>query len=131
AAIEPQFYRSFCQALEQAGAMSSSRAKELLARQWDRTDWPAAREKLAAAFLERTRDDWNALFAGHDACVAPVLSLEEAQRHPHNVARASFANCAGIPQPAPTPRFSATRGQVGSSPDRPAVEIDAVLRRWE
>lgn len=36
-----------------------------------------------------------AVFEGTDACFAPVLSMEEATKHPHNVARKSFLPRAG------------------------------------
>ena len=57
---------------------------------------------------ERTRDEWLAVFAGSDACVAPVLSLDAASAHPHAAAREAFVEVDGLSQPAPAPRFSAT-----------------------
>ena len=72
--------------------------------------WPELKVRLAAAIARHTRDELQALFEGMDACVTPVLSLEEAMRHPHNVARRVFidvervtAQCAGAtlqPHPA-------------------------------
>ena len=50
---------------------------------------------------------------GTDACFAPVLSMEEAIKHPHNVFRKTFVEIDGIPQPAPAPRFSRTKPQIG------------------
>ena len=46
-------------------------------------------------------------FVDSDACVAPVLSLDEAARHSHNKARSTFAGDAQQ-LPAPAPRFSRT-----------------------
>ena len=56
----------------------------------DRTRWPALREALTAVFATRTRDEWAAAFDGVDACVTPVLDLDEAQAHPHAVARSAL-----------------------------------------
>jgi alpha-methylacyl-CoA racemase len=71
---------------------------------------------LADAFRARTRDEWAELFAPLDACVAPVLTLDEAPRHPHNEARGSFVDVAGTTLPAPVPRMSATPAAVGDVP---------------
>ena len=52
--------------------------------------WPALARGSERPSRERTRDEWAALFEDTDACVAPVLDMDEAPRHPHNVARATF-----------------------------------------
>jgi len=70
--------------------------------------WPRLKARLAEAIASRTRDELQALFEGTDACVTPVLSLEEAMRHPHNVSRQVFIDVEGAPQNAPAPRFSRT-----------------------
>ena len=62
---------------------------------------------VARAVATRTRDDWVDRFAGTDACVAPVLDMDEAPEHPHNLARGTFAEVGGVIQPVPSPRFSA------------------------
>ena len=64
------------------------------------------REEIATVLKSRTRDEWAAHFAGTDACVAPVLDLEEAPLHPHNIARRTFLDLEGVFQPAPAPRYS-------------------------
>lgn len=99
-ALEPQFWAELVQRL----------GVEVEGAQYDRSTWPAQRSAFTAAFAARSRDEWAAHFEGSDACVAPVLSLEEAHRHPHHVARGSFVPgpVAGRPVPRPTPRFSAT-----------------------
>lgn len=66
----------------------------------------SGREEIAAVIKSRTRDEWAAHFAGTDACVAPVLDLEEAPVHPHNIARRTFVDLDGVFQPAPAPRYS-------------------------
>jgi len=66
------------------------------------------REEIATVIKSRTRDEWAAHFAGTDACVAPVLDLDEAPVHPHNIARRTFLDLDGVFQPSPAPRYSGT-----------------------
>jgi alpha-methylacyl-CoA racemase len=98
--IEPQFFALMCEKL----GLDAARFPDRMEPQ----AWPALKAELAAIFATRTRDDWAALFEGTDACVAPVLDLEEAPRHPHNAARGTFFEDEGAVQPAPAPRFSGT-----------------------
>jgi alpha-methylacyl-CoA racemase len=91
-------------------------------------DWARTSQTIAAAFKRKTRDEWTALFEGTDACVAPVLSLDEAPTHPHLRARGVYVEVDGIVQPAPAPRFSRTPGAVADAANREAGR-DA-LRRW-
>ncbi len=70
--------------------------------------WPKLKARLAEAIASHTRDELQALFEGTDACVTPVLGLEEAMHHPHNVSREVFIDVDGAPQNAPAPRFSRT-----------------------
>jgi crotonobetaine/carnitine-CoA ligase len=130
AALEPQFYRNLWQALTAAGAAPAEQVEQLLAQQWQREAWPALQRTLGTAFGSRTRDEWSELFADHDACVAPVLSLAEAQQHPHNVYRKSFVEVEGIAQPAPAPRFNATPGAIRNPPDLRVTGVEDALRAW-
>jgi alpha-methylacyl-CoA racemase len=114
-AIEPQFYRLL---LEKCGITDAH-----FARQWERAEWPALREKLAALFLGKPRDEWCALLEGSDACVAPVLSMAEAPAHPHNRARGIFVEQGGAVQPAPAPRFDRTPSEL--PPAAPAIGRDS------
>ncbi len=87
----------------------------------DARGWPELRRRLAETFLTRTRDEWEAAFADSDACVSPVLSLEEAPKHPHMQSRSTFIEVGGWLQPAPAPRFSDTPPDMPSpSPHRGA-----------
>jgi alpha-methylacyl-CoA racemase len=99
--IEPKFYAEFLRRLgvEQTGDV---------ARQHDRALWPALKQKFAGTIATKTRAEWCAIFDGSDACVAPVLTLAEAPRDPHNAERRTFIEVDGIVQPSPAPRFSAT-----------------------
>lgn len=99
--IEPQFYALLLRMLDLSDDPD-------FASQVDPARWPRLKERLEAIFRTRTRDEWCALLEDTDACFAPVLSLAEAPRHPHNVARGTFIEAGGLIQPAPAPRFSAT-----------------------
>jgi alpha-methylacyl-CoA racemase len=100
------------------------------ARQHDRAGWPALRQRIAAEFAKRTQAEWAEIFAGSDACVAPVLSLTEAPGHPQMKARGSFVTRDGIVQPAPAPRFSATPAELSGPPPLPGEHTSEVLEAW-
>ncbi|GAA2084627.1 CaiB/BaiF CoA-transferase family protein [Aeromicrobium tamlense] len=96
----------------------------------DPKNWAELRETLRTWFLSRTQEEWTALFAGTDACVAPVVPLEEAYEHPHHVARGTYVEEYGITQPAPAPRFSATGTGIHRAPDRPGASTREALTAW-
>ena len=78
----------------------------------------------------KTRAEWEQIFGGSDACVAPVLTMSEAMRHPHNVARDAFVEIGGVAQPAPAPRFSRTPGMVQSGPVSAGEHSGEILREF-
>jgi alpha-methylacyl-CoA racemase len=121
-AIESQFYAEFLQLL-------GLKADEL-PDQMDRPAWPEMKERFAEVFRTRSRAEWEAIFAGTDACVSPVLSPGEAPDHPHNRARDTFTEVAGIVQPAPAPRFLGTPGAVRRPPPNPGQHGDEALLEW-
>ena len=90
-------------------------------------EWAELRSAIAAAVASRTRDEWCRIMEGTDACFAPVLTVEEAARHPHNVARGSVVNVNGVEQNAPAPRFSRTPSHTPEAPRRAGEDTDAVL----
>jgi alpha-methylacyl-CoA racemase len=92
--------------------------------------WPAYREKMATIFRTRPRDEWVALFEESDACVVPVLDLEEAPQHPHNRARGTFVEHDGVVQPAPAPRFSRTPSEIRRRPPAHGEHTDQALQEW-
>ena len=118
--IEPPFYRELLQRL---GIDDPA-----FRAQWDRAGWPQLKQRLAAIFATRTRDEWCALLEGSDACFAPVLSLTEAPAHPHNVARGTFGVAGGITQPAPAPRFSGTSSPPVRALGQEGADTRAVLQ---
>ena len=96
-AVEKKFYAELLRVLGLDG---------LLASQWNRATWPDAKAQIARKIKTKTRDEWSALFEGVEACFAPVLTLEEAPKHPHNQERGTYMEIEGVTQPAPAPRFS-------------------------
>ena len=121
-AIEPEF---FVLLLEKLGLDRNRWAKAGFPA--GREEWPALGAAIAEAVKTRTRDEWSQIMEGTDACFAPVLSLAEAARHPHNVARGTFIEVNGVEQNAPAPRFSRTRSATPCAPRRPGADTDAVL----
>jgi alpha-methylacyl-CoA racemase len=121
-ALEPQFYAAL---LEGLGLSEAD-----LPAQDDREGWPALRQRFAARFATKTRDEWAEVFTGTDACVTPVLSFAEAPAHPQLAARATLRETGGIMQPAPAPRFSRTVPDTPATPPAPGADTEAVLRDW-
>jgi alpha-methylacyl-CoA racemase len=120
-ALEPQFYRLL---LEKCGLSGEG----LEDAQFDFANWPRLKERLAGVFRGKTRAEWCALLEGTDVCFAPVLNLAEAQAHPHNVARQTYVDVAGVRQPAPAPRLSATPAEIRSPPAGVGAHSAELLR---
>ncbi|MCR9105203.1 MAG: CoA transferase [Gammaproteobacteria bacterium] len=119
-AIEPQFYASLLERLGDDAAFFEN--------QFDIERWPEMKEQLAAIVRQKTRDEWDAVFAGSNACYAPVLSMAEVRHHPHHQARGTFLDDGDIWQPAPAPRFSRTPGSVRRDPAGIGEHSSEILR---
>ena len=52
--------------------------------------WSAHVEAFSKVFLSKSRDEWSNIFLNTDCCVTPVLTLDEARKHPHAVFRDSY-----------------------------------------
>ena len=120
-AIEAKFYENLLAGL-------GLNPTELPA-QMDRDAWPAMKERFAAIFATRSRDEWVVAFEGVDACVSPVLSPSEAPTHPYNMARQVFST-GGVTQPRPAPRFSATPTALSRPPQRAGSGTREGLASW-
>jgi alpha-methylacyl-CoA racemase len=126
--LEPQFYALL---LEKLGIVDENFRGLDIASVNDpdaQARWPALRSALTCAFKTRTRDEWCRLLEGTDVCFAPVLTLEEAAHHPHNVARGTFTEVGGVVQNAPAPRFSRTSPGTPVPGRRSGEDTEAVLQ---
>jgi alpha-methylacyl-CoA racemase len=103
---------------------------EELPHQQDRKSWPKMKERLKTLFRTKTRDEWSKIMEGSDICFAPVLSMAEAPRHPHNKHRGTFIEEGGVTQPGPAPRFSRTPSKIQRPPARPGEHTEEALRDW-
>jgi alpha-methylacyl-CoA racemase len=120
--IEPQFYALL---LEKSGANDPDFEK-----QHDKALWPELKKKLAAILKSKTRDEWCDIMEGTDVCFAPVLTFQEAAKHPHNVARNTYIEIEGVSQPAPAPRFSRTSPPTPSAPPKAGQHTEEALSDW-
>lgn len=118
--IEPQFYAE----LRRLTGLDADPAFDA---QMDQAQWPALKAKLAALFASQPRDHWCRLMEMTDVCFAPVLSMAEAPAHPHNVARGTFGEVAGMVQPMPAPRYSATATAMPTPQPAAGADTDALL----
>ena len=120
--IEPQFYALL---LEKTGINDPD-----FAAQMDRGRWDSLREKLGHVIAQKARDEWCQIMDATDVCFAPVLDLDEAPKHAHNVARQTFLEIDGVVQPAPAPRFSVTPGAIQGPPPAVGAHDQQALTEW-
>jgi crotonobetainyl-CoA:carnitine CoA-transferase CaiB-like acyl-CoA transferase len=119
-AIEEKFYRELLKGL---GLDAAS-----LPPQHDMDGWPALRRIFAERFALRSRDEWAAIFADTDACVSPVLAMDEAPSHPSAQSRDAFVTLNGVRQPGPAPRFSRTPADAPARSRR--MTPDEAIASW-
>jgi alpha-methylacyl-CoA racemase len=120
--IEPQFYAALLSKLGDDA--------KLFEQQFDSANWPAMKERLAAIIKGKTRDEWDAVFAGANACYAPVLSMAEVRHHPHHQARGTFIDDGEVWQPAPAPRFSRTKAEIHRGAATIGQHSEEILREF-
>jgi len=121
-AVEKRFY---------AEALRVLGLERLLADQWTRKEWPAAKAAIAETVKGKTRDEWVKAFEGTESCFAPVLTLDEAPSHPHFRERGTYVEIDGVVQPAPAPRFSRSAPST-PRPARPwsTEQAEDILSPW-
>jgi alpha-methylacyl-CoA racemase len=121
--IEPQFYAALLEALGEEATHFQN--------QFDMENWPAMKEQMTAIIKTKTRNQWDDIFDGTDACYAPVLAMSEARHHPHHKARGSFVeDDEGVWQPAPAPRFSRTRAELRGQAAELGQHTDEILNEF-
>jgi alpha-methylacyl-CoA racemase len=121
-AVEKRFYDMLLQRLGLAGAG--------LPDQNDRGRWDELRARLAQVFASKTREEWTRVFEGSDACVSPVLDMEECVSDPHIAARGTFVRRDGAIEPGPAPRFSRTPAEISGPPVEPRADTRGALAAW-
>jgi alpha-methylacyl-CoA racemase len=121
-AIEPQFYASLLKVMGIDG--------ECLPDQNDRAAWPEMRKRFAQIFAMRTRDEWVSAAAERDACLAPVLTIDEAPGHPQMQTREVYASFDGLRHPSPAPRFSRTPSTLRRPTPAPGRDSRQALADW-
>jgi len=97
-ALEPEFYRALLAGLGLAGELAG-------VAQYDRSTWPTTRSLFAGRFAQRTRDEWKAVFDGTDACVTPVVHIDDVVDSDGGRWSRSFAMRGDRIEPLPAPRF--------------------------
>jgi len=117
--MEPQFYKLLRE--------KCNLHDPLFDAQWDSSQWPTLKAELSDVFSKKTRQQWCELLEGTDVCFAPVLDLDEAPGHPHNISRGTFVTVEGITQPAPAPKFGLTPAAPCQSVGEIGRETNAIL----
>ena len=120
--LEPAFYAELLRVLDLD--------RPELRDHTDTARWPDIRAALTEAFASRTRAEWEEAFTGSDACVAPVLDLDEARSHPHGRARQAFYESDAGPVPMPAPRFDRTPTAVPGPASRKGADTRTALADW-
>ncbi len=121
-AIEARFYKELLKGLGLADAD--------LPKQHDRKRWPELRAIFTSIIKARSRDAWVATFEGMDACVTPVLALDEVTHDPHMQRRATLQTVDGVTAPRPAPRFSRTQPVAGDAARAVGADSVAVLKEF-
>ncbi len=121
--IEPQFYAELMR-------LSGLGEDEGFPAQLSRGEWPAMKERVAEVFKAKTRDEWCEIMEHTDVCFAPVLAMDEAPQHPHNVERGTFVEANGLMQAAPAPRFSRTSPEMTRPAPHTGQHTDEVLAEF-
>lgn len=120
--IEPQFYSELLEKLE----INDEQFKD----QHNKKLWPELKEKMATKIKTKSRSEWVDIFAGSDACVTPVLSMKDAQEHPHNLEREAFTIVDGFNQPSASPRYSKTKTEIRHNAKEVGIDIDTVCSEF-
>jgi|TARA_B100001939_G_scaffold229266_1_gene197485 alpha-methylacyl-CoA racemase len=119
-AIEPQFYAELLARADVTDPQFQA--------QHDATQWPELKQKLGEVLKTKTRDEWDALMAGSDACFAPVLTMVEATAYSANTERSVYTDVEGMTHPAPAPRFSRTPSEIRHGTQALGADTVSVLQ---
>lgn len=106
--LEAKFYRDFLKGMKFES--------DDFASQYDPAGWPTMQMAIAERFLTKTQDEWTAIFEDTDACVTPVLTMQESHANEVNKTRGMYGRSGEIDVPTPAPRFSRTPATVAGAP---------------
>lgn len=119
-AIEEKFWTSLLAPLGLTAAAFGPRTDPAL--------WPAQSRQLEALFATRSAAEWGKLYAGSDACVTVVATIDEAPSVPQLAHRATLAEHGGVLQPAPAPRISRSPGAIRAATDNGRAVIEGWIK---
>ena len=120
--IEPQFYSELLEKLE----IDDEQFKD----QHNKELWLELKEKMAAKIKLKSRSEWVEIFSESDACVSPVLNMEEAKEHPHNIAREAFIDVDGFNQPNASPRYSKTKPEIKHNTKEIGFDLEDICKEF-
>ena len=92
--------------------------------------WPELKNIMSSKIKSRSRSEWIEIFKDSDACVSPVLSMEEAKKHPHNIERDAFINIDGFNQPNASPRYSVTKQEIKHNAKQVGADLDDICKEF-
>lgn len=72
-ALEPQFFAALLKGLKLEG-------KDIETTRNDKDTWPELASLFTKTFKSKTRSEWEGVFDGTDACVTPVLKMNELEK---------------------------------------------------
>ena len=120
--IEPQFYSEL---LDKLG-IKEDKFKD----QHNKDLWPELKNIMSSKIKSKPRSEWIEIFKDSDACVSPVLSMEEAKKHPHNIEREAFINIDGFNQPNASPRYSVTKQEIKHNAKQVGADLDDICKEF-
>ena len=121
--IEPQFYEELLLNLD----IDNENFKD----QYNKNLWPELKNIIAIKIKSKTRSEWVEIFSNSDACVSPVLNMDEAQSHPHNISRNAFIDIDGFNQPNASPRYSKSKAEIKHNAKKIGSDLDDVCNEFK
>ena len=117
-ALEPQFFQRVIEKLNLVDKYSTS--------QMDPSIWEEMRKDFELQFAKSTQKEWGEIFENVDACVSPVLDLDEAVSHDHNREADSFVDTkSGVTIPNVSPILSESPGAINVNESARILPIGA------
>ena len=121
--IDPQFYEELLLKLD----IDNENFKD----QYNKELWPELKNLIAIKIKSKTRSEWVEIFSNSDACVSPVLNMEEAKSHPHNISRNAFIDVDGFNQPNVSPRYSKSKTEIKHNAKKIGSDLDDVCNEFK